>query len=1007
MRPIKLEMQAFGSYLEKTVIDFDKLGSDSLFLINGATGSGKSMIMDAMVYGLYGKTRFTEQSAGRKNIRHSLAKDEDSTYVKFTFALGDTVYRVERTLVLPKKEKGNVTRKIKMFNVTADEEMKEQSDKKIEEMLGFNAQQFKQVILLPQGKFRELLVTQSGDREKMLKSIFKTEIFDQISNALKDEVKKLTASKKDLESRRNELLENEESADKITEKISLAAKQLENFDKEKDLLAQQRDESKKNYDAAVQLKKNIDELNKVQQEQQDKEKLAPTIAKEQELLSKAEKAAVVEAYYNNKKQLDRQSAELKDTMKKQAQELAEKEEALQTATKKSEQAQKMEQEAKALRAQETKLQQEKERLEKLLDEVKKLKKQWRLADANYGSAKADVKAFTEAVEKAEKRSQELTVEKQNAQLAAAKENELKLGIDKMNEQKKLFGEIDQLAEKLKELQENKQQKEVELESCEAAVKKLSKDLEKAQELFQQGQAGFLAKGLAEGKPCPVCGSIHHPAPAKLSDIIPDKKDIERKQKALDKSNKDCTDKKLQLNDLDKDAENIAKTLADKKGQLPAELSEDNLRANLKQAQAEYEAAKAAGEKLASMEEESKAAAEALQENQAKLNEAQESAGKLQQELEVVKSLCDDKEKEIPNGGETLDNLGDEIQKCQQQYTSLEETISKAQTAFAKATREAAEIKASLETNKKQDAALDKELAKAIKDYDAKMQECGFADAAAYLDIMENNLVNTRAAREKMAAAHEKYKADCIKLEERAATLKKAVGNQAVPAVEKLKDQAEEAEKKLQESISKAGAAKKTLSDLKDKAARLQDIETKLQTIYKEYEVAGTLADVAEGKVSDKPSFQRYVLRSLMYDVLVQANRRLLVMSRNQYELRQQTNGDGLSMEVFDNSTGSSRPVESLSGGESFLASLAMALGLADVIQSYSGGISMDAMFIDEGFGTLDPETLDIAMKALLKLRASGRMIGIISHVDVLKERIDRRIDVIKDAEKGSRVKIVC
>ncbi|WP_037325404.1 SbcC/MukB-like Walker B domain-containing protein [Anaerovibrio sp. RM50] len=167
-------------------------------------------------------------------------------------------------------------------------------------------------------------------------------------------------------------------------------------------------------------------------------------------------------------------------------------------------------------------------------------------------------------------------------------------------------------------------------------------------------------------------------------------------------------------------------------------------------------------------------------------------------------------------------------------------------------------------------------------------------------------------------------------------------------------------------------------------------------------------NVADGTVSgNKLSFQKYVLRSRMYDVLMKANSRLMVMSRNQYELRQPLNGDVLAMEVFDNYTGSNRPVESLSGGESFLASLALALGLADVIQSYSGRIHLDAMFIDEGFGTLDPETLDIAMKALLKLRASGRMIGIISHVEALKERIDRRIDVVKDPEKGSRVKLVC
>lgn len=1008
MRPIKLEMQAFGSYLEKTVIEFDKLGKDALFLINGPTGSGKSMLTDAMVYALYGKTRFSEKSAVLGDIRHSLAKDEDQTYVKFTFELGDIVYCAERCLVVPKSEGGNITQKFKLFNVTANEEVKKATNKMIEEMLGFNAQQFKQVILLPQGKFRELLVTTSGDREKMMKDIFKTGIYDQISNALKDEVKKLNADKKDLESRKNELLENEESAEKINEKISDASRKLENFEEEKALLSKQRDESKKEYDRAVQLKKDIDELNKVQQEHHEKEGLAPTINKEKELLDKAEKAAVVEVYYNNRSQLTHRSVELKETVKKQGKELEIKEEALKTATQREKKAQQLEEKAKEYRAQETKLQQEKERLEKLMEDVKKLRKQYREAEAHYASANADVKTYTQAVTQGETKKQELEKEKHDAELAAANENALKLSIENLKKQKDLFGEIDKLTEQLKQLDENKQKQEVDLEACEAAVKKLSNDLESARELFQHGQAGFLAKSLEDGKPCPVCGSIHHPTPAALSDTIPDKKEIEKKQKALDKSNKECSDKKLQLNNLEKDMESTNKTLTDKKAQLPEGCSEDKLRSDLKTAQKEYESAQEASKKITALDENIKAVTEALLENQNKLKEAQKSFDKLQKELVQVKSLRDDKEKEFPDGEESLEKLTEEIQNYKDKYTTLEREINDAKEAFEKAGTEVAKTKASLAANKGQDAKLDGDLAKAVKEYEAEMQKNGFADEAAYLAIMENELVNTPEAREKMTARHEEYKTACIKLEERAAALKKAIGKEKMPDVESLKSKADAAEQKLQESISMAGAAQKTLSDLKDKASRLQEIEEKLQVIYKDYEVAGTLANVADGTVSgNKLSFQKYVLRSLMYDVLVQANRRLIVMSRNQYELRQQLNGDGLSMEVFDNTSGSNRPVESLSGGESFLASLAMALGLADVIQSYSGGIRMDAMFIDEGFGTLDPETLDIAMKALLKLRASGRMIGIISHVEALKERIDRRIDVVKDPEKGSRVKLVC
>ena len=640
--------------------------------------------------------------------------------------------------------------------------------------------------------------------------------------------------------------------------------------------------------------------------------------------------------------------------------------------------------------------------------MKKLRKKYREADANVSSAKADVENYTEAVAKEETRKQDLAKERHDAELAAANENALKLSIENMKKQKDLFGEIDKLTEQLKQLEENKQKQEVDLEACEAAVKKLTNDLEAARELFQHGQAGFLAKSLEDGKPCPVCGSIHHPTPAALSDTIPDKKEIEKKQKALEKSNKEYSDNKLQLNNLEKDMESTTNSLTEKKAQLPEGCSEDKLRSDLKAAQKEYEAAREASKKITALDEKIKASTEAFLENQNKLKEAQENFDKLQQELVQIKSLRDDKSKELPEGEEALEKLAEEIRQCKDKYTNLEREINDAREAFKKADKDVAESKAALAANKEQEAQMDGDLAKAIKECEAEMQKNGFADEAAYLAIMENEMVNTPEAREKMKVAHEEYKESCIKLEERAAALKKAIGKEKMPNVESLKSKSDEAEAKLQESISMAGAAQKTLKDLKDKASRLQEIEAKLQAVYKDYEVAGTLANVADGKMSgNKLSFQKYVLRSIMYDVLMNANRRLMVMSRNQYELRQPLNGDVLAMEVFDNYTGCNRPVESLSGGESFLASLAMALGLADVIQSYSGGIRMDAMFIDEGFGTLDPETLDIAMKALLKLRASGRMIGIISHVEALKERIDRRIDVVKDPEKGSRVKLVC
>jgi len=188
------------------------------------------------------------------------------------------------------------------------------------------------------------------------------------------------------------------------------------------------------------------------------------------------------------------------------------------------------------------------------------------------------------------------------------------------------------------------------------------------------------------------------------------------------------------------------------------------------------------------------------------------------------------------------------------------------------------------------------------------------------------------------------------------------------------------------------------------------LEKKSAAVEQKYRTIGTLADVAGGKNVHGMTFQRFVLKSLLADVIEAANMRLKIMSRGQYLLQpgeraRKNAAGGLDMEIFDAYTGYARPMATLSGGESFLASLSLALGLADVVQSYAGGIHLDTIFVDEGFGTLDAETLDMALKALIELQKGGRIVGIISHVEELKERIDARLEVTKTRE-GSTAKFI-
>ncbi|HID45040.1 MAG TPA: SMC family ATPase, partial [Chromatiaceae bacterium] len=190
--------------------------------------------------------------------------------------------------------------------------------------------------------------------------------------------------------------------------------------------------------------------------------------------------------------------------------------------------------------------------------------------------------------------------------------------------------------------------------------------------------------------------------------------------------------------------------------------------------------------------------------------------------------------------------------------------------------------------------------------------------------------------------------------------------------------------------------------------KLAGIAAQQENLHKDYALIGRLAEVANGKNTSKLSLHRFVLGVLLDDVLISARQRLLHMSKGRYQLlRREDVGDrrsssGLDLVVEDAFSGKTRPVATLSGGESFMAALALALGLSEVVQAYAGGIRLDALFVDEGFGSLDPESLDLAINTLLDLQSGGRMVGIISHVPELKERIDIRLDIETD-RSGSRV----
>jgi exonuclease SbcC len=298
------------------------------------------------------------------------------------------------------------------------------------------------------------------------------------------------------------------------------------------------------------------------------------------------------------------------------------------------------------------------------------------------------------------------------------------------------------------------------------------------------------------------------------------------------------------------------------------------------------------------------------------------------------------------------------------------------------------------------------LKQAISRFDAALVEAGFEDRSAFDDARKTL---TKIGEIEQTVKHFDERLAAARTRNQRAAI--AVEGLAVPDIETLAETAEAARRTADEKLQEHARQLEKLRQLKKTKHDLQNVELQLAEIQKEHESVGRLAEVAMGQNEKRLTLQRYVLASLLDDVLVAASRRLTIMSRGRYEMRRgqvvrdQRSAGGLDLDIFDSFSGRTRGAGTLSGGESFLAALSLALGLSDVVQAHTGGIRMETLFIDEGFGSLDPEALDHALEALMDLQKGGRMVGIISHVEELKQRIDTRLE-ISAGQRGSHAQFV-
>ena len=868
MRPERLRISAFGPYAGEEDVDFSVLENHTLFLICGPTGAGKSTILDAMCYALYGKTSGAVRSG--EDLRSNYVGYDRKTYVEFDFAIGDRHYRIYRSPTqLLERQKGDrskpVEHKGKADFYEIDEEGKEKAhitskgvDSAVEKLLGVGLEQFRQIILLPQGDFRKLLLADSSDRQKIMEQLFQTGIYLAFEKRLQEETQKLKTEYSRGELQRTTLLEtcrseSEEELEKqaeINEKV-LKEKETEfmQADKEQQVFLRAYDEANVLHGAFLRLETAETALKRMEEKRKEKEELRGHI----KMIRAAQSVTKEWSEAVNAKKQQRTAAE---TLEKAAADLPVKEKAKAEAKQ-------------ALALFEKEKPKQKERIE-----MKGKLEQYRNPSRSYGTAKREAERL--------------------AGIYAVKQKE---------------------AERLRE-------------QVSAAEKKAAEDKKNwlcRNRIFMEGQAFVLAEKLTDGQPCPVCGSLSHPAPAVAGEDRITEKDV-------------------------KDAER------------QMHLSEDAEKKIRHEAEA-YQA-----KELAAAKESADKAMTVLSELEKNLPAAYRDSLALEKEIKTLETRISSFEKSLEQAEEKQKNAETIYQALKEQKELLEKQAGE----FLKVSEEKNRI---------------------LK---IKVAEAGFADwfeCSRYmkevprLEAYENDL---KIYDQSVHAEEEKIKGEKEKTAGKTKPDMNDWNEKRMKLLESMKGfAAEKAEKETE------------LKKQKETLKKLYQLKETQKEISEKYSLVAHLWDIARGKDTGI-NLERFVLGALLDAVTEKANLRLMEMSGSRYELlrKRGERADarktaGLDLEVYDANTGRARPAATLSGGETFLASLSLALGLADVVQEYAGGVHLDAMFIDEGFGSLDSESLDLAMKTLQELKGQNRLIGLISHVGGLEERIPAKLRVTK------------
>ena len=1004
MKPLLIKLRNIGPFVNEQ-IDFSKL--ENMFLITGNTGAGKTFIFDAMTFALYGSVCGSRgEESNQLRSKYTDVKEDAEAFVEFSFESVGKIYRVNRTLsykYVNKNNKEATKDSVVVFeqynteqkSFVSFDEQKSQIDARIQSIIGLKKDEFSKIILLPQGAFSSFLKENSKDKAETLKKIFPVDSYTSIMEDIREKAKNL---KNELDAINNQITNlcqkfDFSEGDKFLEELKVKKEEIEN---------KQKNNSHELQIIVSDITKLNEEKTQAKEKNEHSEKLNNLLSKKEfyehieEKIKKAEKSSVFGEFIRN--------VELcKKNYEKAKIDFEESRENLNFVSKKYDEIFQQENDFAVLKAETKKMQSEFSVLEEQLKNAKELA--FYIEKTQSEKQKLDNlqeelnKIDCEITENKNKVNSELAVETVIEQITIEISN-LKIKVkddeQKLNDFKSLQKIIKEIDEKQGELRELNLSKDSLVKNIENNRKILDETLI-AQKNYEMKNASYeLAKDLQEGQECPVCGSLNHPKLAcSISGLS-----FSDKISTYEQNLKISQEKAIEIESQISSVATLISEKSIQKKELEAQSIEENIceifendKVSLEKKEEDIQFYKKIKENLDALEEKYKAKREAIMEQ------------------DKIYSSCLATQKEKENNslkGLSLEELTKKHSVIQKELEDAELKINKWENDCKNIASEKKACEVDNQTKSKYFADSSKNLDHANAVLSEKVSSSEFSNLEEVLSsfVEENELVKIK----------NDLKEYSVSVVEHSAVLEKYKNIRMLSEIETDLQVAQNKKNEMMlEAQNLSNDFQKVIEDytnFESSFEQYKTLENQRKTTEQKRLPYEKLNNDLNGNNPKKLQFDSWVLGIYFEQVVSYASKRFYDISNGRYNFKiaNYENGGkgnskkGLDLLVIDSFNGSERPTSTLSGGETFMASISLALALTDVVQNRNGGIQLDSLFIDEGFGTLDNETLDKALGVLNELQET-KMVGIISHVDALQSTIPSIIKVEK-TQNGSHIKIL-